>query len=81
MGFATLPFRPFGRLFKSGLRGSEGTGFLGVVRGMHDERHGRTVGCMTVSNCHRSSVVERILGKDEVTGSNPVGGFSNDALL
>ena len=26
-------------------------------------------------NCHRSSVVERILGKDEVTGSSPVGGL------
>ena len=25
--------------------------------------------------CHRSSVVERTLGKGEVTGSNPVGGL------
>jgi hypothetical protein len=47
---------------------------------MHAERP-RMVGCMTVPFCHRSSVVERILGKDEVTGSNPVGGFGNDALL
>ena len=41
---------------------------------MHAERP-RMVGCMTVPFCHRSSVVERILGKDEVTGSNPVGGL------
>ena len=26
-------------------------------------------------SCRRSSVVERTLGKGEVTGSNPVGGF------
>ena len=27
--------------------------------------------------CHRSSVVEHTLGKGEVTGSSPVGGFKN----
>ena len=31
--------------------------------------------------CHRSSVVERILGKDEVTGSNPVGGLGTDVVV
>gem|GEM_PF-6510758 len=36
---------------------------------------------MTDPICHRSSVVERILGKDEVTGSNPVGGFGIDVVI
>ena len=30
---------------------------------------------VAVANCHRSSVVEHALGKGEVTGSSPVGGF------
>ena len=39
------------------------------------------VGCMTGPICHRSSVVERTLGKGEVTGSNPVGGFGIDVVV
>jgi hypothetical protein len=34
-------------------------------------------GASALVRCHRSSVVEHTLGKGEVTGSSPVGGFKN----
>ena len=61
----TLLSVPFGAGFQS-----EGT----LVWRQSEERPWM-VGCMTEPNCHRSSVVERTLGKGEVTGSNPVGGL------
>jgi hypothetical protein len=62
----TLLSVPFGAGFQS-----EGT----LVWRQSEERPWMDGWLHDGPNCHRSSVVERTLGKGEVTGSNPVGGL------